>query len=230
MAWASNPCKCCKRCREGSKWYKDDDRDGWFPVPNKPYSDCDDLRDDVNPGFPGDFCDTSGTALDANCDGTIDDFDCDGYTIGQGDCDDNDASVNPAAADVGDIDGVTVIDKNCDGMPDSPSPCTTLDGDGDGYTISQGDCDDNDPTVYPGAADVCDTDGVTVIDKNCDGMTDSPSPCDLDGDGDGYTISQGDCDDSDPTVNPGAPDVCDTDGVTVIDKNCDGVPDSPSPC
>jgi hypothetical protein len=39
-----------------------------------------------------------------------------------------------------------------------------------------------------------------------------------DGDGDGFTGEQGDCDDEDPNVNPGADEVCD-DG---IDNDCDG--------
>lgn len=41
--------------------------------------------------------------------------------------------------------------------------------------------------------------------------------CDLDQDGDGWTVQQGDCDDVDAAVNPGAQDVCDG-----LDNNCDG--------
>jgi len=37
-----------------------------------------------------------------------------------------------------------------------------------------------------------------------------------DADGDGYSVEQGDCNDADPTINPGTPEVCD-DG---IDNNC----------
>nr|HOO45290.1 MopE-related protein [Deltaproteobacteria bacterium] len=43
----------------------------------------------------------------------------------------------------------------------------------------------------------------------------------IDADGDGYTYAQGDCDDSDPDIHPGAIDVC-GDG---IDNDCDGVID-----
>jgi len=53
------------------------------------------------------------------------------------------------------------------------------------------------------------------------GMTtinDSTIEPDVDNDNDGYTEEQGDCDDNDPLINPGAEDICD-DG---IDQNCDG--------
>ena len=43
--------------------------------------------------------------------------------------------------------------------------------------------------------------------------------CDLDGDG--YSLDQGDCDDADPNVSPGATEVCD-DG---IDNDCDALID-----
>lgn len=42
-----------------------------------------------------------------------------------------------------------------------------------------------------------------------------------DGDQDGYTLDEGDCDDTDAAVNPGMPEVC-ADG---IDQDCDGVAD-----
>jgi len=46
-------------------------------------------------------------------------------------------------------------------------------------------------------------------------------PClDNDGDNDGYTSSQGDCDDSDASINPGATETCND-----LDDNCNGVID-----
>ena len=46
------------------------------------------------------------------------------------------------------------------------------------------------------------------------------APC-VDGDGDGYTDCDLDCDDEDATTNPGAADICDG-----VDNNCDGVVDN----
>lgn len=40
----------------------------------------------------------------------------------------------------------------------------------------------------------------------------------VDSDGDGYATSQGDCDDSDPAINPAATEICEDD----IDQDCDG--------
>ena len=105
----------------------------------------------------------------------------DGYTALAGDCDDGDAAVNPAAAEVCD-DRDT--DENCDGIADDEGWAagatrvyTDGDGDGwgdemaylcdpgDGYAAEGGDCDDGAAAVNPGATDVC-GDGV---DADCDG-------------------------------------------------------------
>ena len=90
--------------------------------------------------------------------------------------------------------------------------------------------DDTDPTIFPGATEVCDG-----VDNNCDGEVDEgvTSTFYLDADGDAFgsedepreACSQpadavavaGDCDDTDPTIFPGATEVCDG-----VDNNCDG--------
>ena len=55
------------------------------------------------------------------------------------------------------------------------------------------------------------------LDNDCDGMIDEDCPPDRDGDG--FTVPQ-DCDDSNPSINPGAEEVCDG-----IDNNCNGLAD-----
>ena len=55
------------------------------------------------------------------------------------------------------------------------------------------------------------------IDQNCDG-SDELCPEDVDNDGDGLTENQGDCNDADPAIKPGATEVCGDD----IDQDCDG--------
>ncbi len=102
-----------------------------------------------------------------------------------------------------------------------------------GYAAVDGDCDENDEMVHPGATEVC-----NMKDDNCNGQTDENAPPVMmwpDADGDGYYTFQtgtpkiacgdvagyaargGDCDDKDPTVHPGATEVC-----NLKDDNCDG--------
>lgn len=133
------------------------------------------------------------------------DLDGDGFVaqinecVPGGDCDDNNATVNPDATEI--CDGV---DNNCDGNIDEG-----FDVDADGYTTCQGDCDDNDASINPGVTEQCDG-----IDNNCDGNIDEG----FDSDGDGYTSCEGDCDDANAAINPGAEEVC----GNGIDDDCDG--------
>ena len=138
---------------------------------------------DVDTGSAGsDGSDGSDGADDTDADG-------DGFTAAD-DCDDDDAAVNPGAAEV--CDG---IDNNCDGLADDEDPAVDLstgtvwyqDDDGDsygqddstveacaapeGHAEAGGDCDDGEAAVNPAATEVCDG-----IDNNCDALIDDADP------------------------------------------------------
>ena len=88
------------------------------------------------------------------------------------------------------------IDNDCDGIVDNG---LGIDADGDGHgdpnscttdaslIIMYDDCDDSNPNQFPGAPELCDG-----IDNDCDGIIPEDE---LDMDGDGVSICQGDCDD-----------------------------------
>ena len=200
---------------------------------------------DCGPGDPevgpamAELCD----GRDNNCDGDIDeglgtpwfvDGDGDGFggaaaatscfapagsAAQDGDCDDEDAAVNPAAREL----CTDELDWNCDGVAGA------TDGDEDGVAACE-DCDDDDDSSYPGAAELCDD-----VDNNCDGAVDddptdgTPYYVDLDGDGfgsdrvvveacaapEGFVDAAKDCDDLSATSFPLAPELCDG-----LDNDC----------
>jgi len=102
---------------------------------------------------------------------------------------------------------------HCPGDADDDAtggPCDTIQCPG-GQVCAEGRCrtlDHCDGVVCENPGEVCDP-----RDGAC-------SAASTDGDGDGVTIGGGDCDDGDPTVFPGAAEVCDG-----ADQDCDGVAD-----
>ncbi|MEQ1504838.1 MAG: MopE-related protein [Myxococcota bacterium] len=139
------------------------------------------------------------------------DVDQDGFTSCAGDCDDATADVHPGA-----VERVDGIDQDCDGLVDDGT--AAFDDDGDGRSEDAGDCNDGAGGVGPDAVEVLGN----GIDDDCDGVVDLGTT-DLDVDGYDPAIG-GDCDDGDPTVHPGAPELEDA-----LDNDCDGTIDEGTP-
>ena len=175
----SQPCTCA----DGSSGAQEcsDDGDAW--------EDCTCLGDD-----------DTGDDDTGDDDTTGGDADGDGWTVEEGDCDDDDPAVHPLAEEL--CDG---LDNNCDGAPDSGE---VLDQDGDGYVFCE-DCDDLAPESYPGAPELCDG-----IDNDCDGAL--PMDEETDSDGDGW-VECLDCNDDDEATHPDAAELCDG-----VDNDCNG--------
>jgi hypothetical protein len=130
-----------------------------------------------------------------------------GYVANGGDCDDDDSSTFPGAAE-SDSESACMKDADWDGYGDD-SPM-------EGVTAGS-DCDDGDEGINPGAIDTP-ADG---IDQDCEGG-DTPAEdpdSDLDGDPDST-----DCNDSDPAVYNGAMETCNS-----VDDDCDGLVDDGLP-
>lgn len=170
------------------------------------------------------------------------DVDGDGYIAsaveGGNDCDDTNAAAHPDGVEV--CDGA---DNDCNGVTDEVLQAgwyQDADGDGygngntqyvgcqlppTGYVQNGADCNDGNGNINPGVADIC-----NGVDDNCNGSVDEGSPdYDLDGtpncidpdaDNDGAAGANGDCDDLNPAVKPGATELCNS-----IDDDCDGTVD-----
>jgi len=168
--------------------------------------DCDDLDKDVNPD------------ADESCNDVDDD--CDSMT-------DEDGAVGCLE---------TFYDFDGDEYGDSGNHRCLCEDDGYFTASAGGDCNDFDSTVNPGLVEAC-----TGKDDNCDGVTDpegapgcanwyydsdgdtygtTDQKCLCSADGDYIAGQNGDCDDSNELVNPGAVEACNG-----IDDDCDSTTD-----
>ncbi len=178
--------------------------------------DCDDYAVNVNPG-QAESC----NGRDDDCDGDIDE---DYHRV---------AFYEDADGD-GHGDDSLPYDADGDGVADLICASMSLTG----WSALGGDCDDGQPDINPSEAELCDE-----TDHDCDGDIDNTltypygTELYLDADGDGYGTSplascepvsgyvtvDGDCDDSDASINPGAAEICDD--PDPVDNDCDGVAD-----
>ena len=157
-------------------------------------NDCDDLTDDADDST--DVSSMSSWYVDDDDDGYGDPppaaTACEDPTGGNlvtnaDDCDDSNASINPAATEICDE---LNVDEDCNGMADDSDTSGAsgmtdwyLDGDSDtygdpsfstttcdqpsGYVADWTDCNDSNSAINPAASEVCDS-----VDNDCDGLTD----------------------------------------------------------
>lgn len=169
---------------------------------------------------------------DDDCDGLIDEDFIDSDQDGTPDCLDNDSDNDGVDDDVDNCPTVTNPgQENSDDDPDGDACDEDDDNDG---TLDGDDCEPTDPLVHPGATEVC-----NGKDDDCDDQTDPAGSqgckfwyIDADNDefgfdglnqcvcGEGgtapFTASKGgDCNDSNPDINPLAEEFCDG-----VDNNC----------
>ncbi len=170
-----------------------------------------------------------------------------GYVVDATDCNDGNGAINPGATEVCNgiddncsgvaDDGLTFTtyyaDADGDGYGDATVSQSTCNGAPLGFVTSSNDCDDTNSAVNPGATEVC-----NGVDDDCNGLTDDGLTFltyYVDGDGDGYgagagtssclpisgsVTNNGDCDDNNNAINPGAAEVCNN-----IDDDCNGLTD-----
>ena len=226
-------------------------------VPSAFGEDCDDAAPDVNP-VGTEVCD----GIDNDCNGSIDDYtvvgvdvyrdldgdgygdasssqyieECElpsGYVVNASDCDDSNASINPAATEVcnsTDDDCDSLIDDDDTSLDSSTTTAWYDDADSDGYgdassvtqscaqpsgtVANSSDCDDTDSTINP--------DTIWYADADSDGYGDASSFVTQCAQPSGSIQDNTDCDDSNASVNPGETEVCDASNT---DEDCDGLSD-----
>jgi hypothetical protein len=207
-------------------------------------NDCDGLvdegfnlqQDPMNCGACGNMCPPNTYCANGSCVPCLD-LDGDGFSTCEGDCDDTNPNINPGAEEICDN-----IDNNCDGITDDvlfdvnncgacgvvcpsyPNAVTVCYGACSYYCLPGfGDCDGLESTGcevdLSNSSSNCGACGIacpplyTCINGQCIQVC-------FDIDGDGYSTCDGDCDDSNFLINPGAVEQCDG-----IDNNCNGIID-----
>jgi len=171
-----------------------------------------------------------------------------GYVANNLDCNNTNAAIRPGATEICNAiddncnnlidDGLTFvnyyIDTDSDGFG-SGTATNSCSNPGSGYVINNTDCNNNNPDIRPNAIEIC-----NAVDDNCNGLINEGIvflTYYLDADNDGYYLSSlsscssqginyttiggvlGDCNDSNPTVNIGAIEIC----GNGIDEDCNGI-------
>ncbi len=146
------------------------------------------------------------------------------YVLNNLDCDD----ANPLIT----APTMYYVDADGDSYGDAITGANYCSDPGIGYVTNNLDCNDADPNIHPASVEICDG-----VDNDCnsmidDGLTFVNYYVDSDGDsygtgaamflcqdpGAGYATQNGDCDDNNASVYPGATEILNNG----IDENCDG--------